>query len=113
MQRVLALVEGSVLSLVELPALREAPFAEGRRWVLDERFPAGHDFVQDLRPTPDGGVLATRWSGRTHRLRDTELRSYTLPRPHTDGLYYTGVIAADHLCATFCGESTVVCRPID
>jgi hypothetical protein len=109
----LALVEGGVLSLVVLPAHRRAPLAGSRRWVLDESFPAGHDFVQDLRPTPDGGVLATRWSGRLHRLRDTELRSYTLPRPHPDGLYYTGVIAADHLCATFCGESTVVCREVD
>ncbi len=109
----LALVEDEVLSLVVRPADREAPLAEARRWVLDEGFPADHDFVQDLRPTPDGGVLATRWSGRIHRLRDTELRSYALPRPHPDGLYYTGVIVADHLCATFCGESTVVCRPID
>jgi hypothetical protein len=109
----LAVVEGDVLSLVVLPTRRGAPLAEARLWVLDEDFPTDHDFVQDLRPTPDGGVLATRWSGRTHRLRDTELRSYTLPRPHPDGLYYTGVIAADHLCATFCGESTVVCRRID
>jgi hypothetical protein len=109
----LAVVEGEVLSLAVLPPSRRAALAEARRWVLDEAFPSDYDFVQDLRETPDGGVLATRWSGRTHRLRGTELRSYALPRPHPNGLYYTGVIAADHLCATFCGESTVVCRRID
>lgn len=109
----LAVVEGEVLSLVELPARRGTPLDGAHRWVLDESFPTEHDFVQDLRLTEDGGVLATRWSGRTHRLRDTELRSYVLPRPQPDGLYYTGVIAAGHLCATFCGESTVVCRQVD
>lgn len=108
-----ALVEGSVLWLDVLPAGRGAPLADARRFLLDDGFPTDHDFVQDLRPTSDGGVLAMRWSGRAHRLRDTEIRSYRLPRPHADGLYYTGVIAADHLCATFCGESTVVCRQVD
>jgi hypothetical protein len=121
----LALLEGTVLSLAVLPAGRRAPLGDPRRFLLDEGFPTGLDFVQDLQPTPDGGIVATRWSGRIHRLRADELRSYVLPRPEPDGFYYTGVIEGNHLCdytgviegnhlcATFCGESTVVCRRTD
>lgn len=108
----LALLEAPVLSLVVLAPERAAPLAYDRRLVLDPSFPADHDFVQDLRPSEDGGVVATRWSGRIHRVRDTELRSYLLPRP-ARGLYYTGVLAEGHLCATLCGDAAVVCRRVD
>lgn len=108
----LALREGSLLSLAILPPGRSAPMSDGRQQVLDRSFPGEHDFVQDLRPTADGGVVVTRWSGRIHRVRDAEVQSYLLPRP-TEGVYYTGVIVAGHLCATFCGGCTVVCRRVD
>lgn len=109
----LAVREGSVLALLVLPRGRETPLADAQRWLLDERFPADHDFVQDLQLTADGGVVATRWSGRIHWLRGSELRTFALPRPLPDGLYYTAVLAGDHLCATFCGGVSVVCRRID
>jgi hypothetical protein len=81
-----------------------------RRILLDEDF-AGHaDFVQELVPLPDGGVLATRWSGRVHRIdRDGHARNLSLPRPDEDGLYYTAVLTDGRLCATYCADVDVVC----
>ncbi|MEN8183308.1 MAG: hypothetical protein ABFS46_12320 [Myxococcota bacterium] len=109
----LAWLEGTRLWLEVLPPERSAPRADGRRILLDEHFPTGHDFLQDLTPLPGGGVLATRWSGRVHRVGDDEIRSYVLPRTDEHGLYYTAVLADGHLCATFCGGVTVVCRRVD
>ena len=108
----LALVDGTRLWIEVLPPERSAQRSGAQTVLLDERFPAGHDFVQDLTPLPDGGVLVTRWSGRIHRVQDGEVGSYVLPRQDPQGLYYTSVLAADHLCATFCGDVTVVCRRI-
>lgn len=108
----LVVAHGSRLELVLLPAgggldaLARAPHV-----LLDDRFPAGLDFAQDVQPAPGGGAVVTRWSGRIHVVRaDGEVRSLSLPMLEEGGLYYTGVIRDGRLCATFCADVTVVCR---
>jgi hypothetical protein len=109
----LALREGERLLLRRLDAGRPGPLAAGSDVILDERFPGTVDFVQELTLAEDASVLATRWSGRVHRLRpDGRLESHRLPLPGGRGLYYTGVLAGSHLCATHCGGVTVVCRAL-
>lgn len=108
----LAEVEGAALHLrILAPGDAEAPLERGRRILLDAGFPAGFDFVQDLTLAPDGRVVATRWSGFVHVVDAaggaTTLR---LPRLDDEGLYYTGVLREDRVCATYCSEPTVVCQ---
>lgn len=83
---------------------------EDARVLLDSDFDPTHDFAQDLKITPDGRVVVTRWSGQVHVVtpggRVTTLR---LPRPDPTGLYYTAVIHGDRLCASYCADVTVVC----
>lgn len=80
--------------------------------VLDEAFPAGLDFVQELHPTPDGSVLATRWSGILHEVGpDATVRTRTLPRLDADGLYYSAFAAGERFCVSFCADLTIVCAP--
>lgn len=79
---------------------------------LGELGPA--DFAQELRPTPDGGALVGRWSGRVQRVRPAgqafaidEIR-FELPpdcRPPTGrSALYTPVVHGDRAYATlFCG----------
>jgi hypothetical protein len=86
--------------------------ASGRAVVLDDAFPVGFDFVQEVRPTPDGSVLATRWSGVVHEVtRDRDVRTRALPRIDPDGLYYSAFTAGGRLCASHCADLTVVCAP--
>ncbi|MCZ7617021.1 MAG: hypothetical protein M5U32_01460 [Myxococcota bacterium] len=80
--------------------------------VLDEAFPAGLDFVQELRPTPDGSVLAMRWSGRLHEVAPNgTVRTRALPRLDADGLYYSAFAVGDRVCASYCADLTIVCAP--
>jgi hypothetical protein len=110
-----ALVErwGSRLSLrVRAAGSRESP-AESRRVILlDEHFPAGSDFAQDLRFSSDGAAVVTRWSGRIHVVEPQGgVRTLELPRSEPAGLYYTAVLFEDRLCSTYCAGLTVVCAP--
>jgi hypothetical protein len=45
--------------------------------------------------------------------RHGEIDLIQLPRPGGDGLYYTGVLAGDRLCATYCAGLTVVCHDLE
>jgi hypothetical protein len=110
----LAEVDGPTLSLRVLdPGDAEAPHERGRRILLDAGFPAGFDFVQDLQVAEDGRVVATRWSGWVHVVApDGAVRTVRLPRLDDDGLYYTGVLRGDRLCATYCSDLAVVCRNV-
>ncbi len=93
------------LSVVPPPAR-----GEPRRVPLDAAFAPDFDFAQDIQVAADGRVVVTRWSGLVHVLHpDGRVRSVALPRPDPAGLYYTGVLHGDRLCATYCADVTVVC----
>jgi hypothetical protein len=83
---------------------------EPRRITLDAAFAADFDFAQDIQVSADGRVAVTRWSGIVHVLHpDGRVRSVALPHLDPAGLYYTGVLHGDRLCATYCADVTVVC----
>jgi len=108
----LAELDGAQLSLRTLaPGDAEAPLERGRVVPLDAGFPAGFDFVQDLQVADDGRVAATRWSGWVHVVgRAGEARAVRMPQLDDEGLYYTGVLRGERLCATYCSGRTVACR---
>jgi streptogramin lyase len=84
-----------------------------RRVPLDDAFPVGFDFVQEVRPAPDGSALVTRWSGRIHRVeRDGRTQTLSLPRADASGLYYTAVETDGRTCATLCADVSVVCADL-
>lgn len=104
--------EGSLLRLRIRPPERAGDiFLTGRLVPLDDHFPPG-DFVQDIQPLDSGGAVVTRWSGRIHLVdAKGDVRSLRLPR-QPEGLYYTGVLHGDRLCATLCQGITVVCTAV-
>jgi len=103
--------DGALHLRILAPGDAEAPTRRGRRILLDAAFPTGLDFVQDLQLSDDGRVAATRWSGRVHVVGPEGVaRTLRLPRLAEDGLYYTGVLREDRLCATWCSGVAVVCR---
>ena len=110
----LATVDGASLELrILAPGDGEAPLERGRRVPLDRAFPAGFDFVQDLQVADDGRVVATRWSGWIHIVSPAgEARALRMPRLDDEGLYYTGVVRGNRLCATYCSDATVACRSV-
>ncbi len=72
------------------------------------------DFAQELVPTPDGGALVARWSGRVQRVRPAkdafrvEEIGFEIPPPcrppEGRGLLYTPVLHGARVYATlFCG----------
>lgn len=109
----LAVVEDGQLELAILEG--KGPFRHPSGWrriLVDDAFPDHLDFVQEVRATPGGGVLMTRWSGRVHHVSpEGEVAHGTLPELGNSGLYYTGLLRRDRLCATHCAELTVVCQP--
>lgn len=104
----LAEVEGSRLELRV-----RTPGASDRVLLADPAFAPGLDFVQDIHFAADGRAVATRWSGIVHVFEPPEsLTTIALPRLEPRGLYYSGVLADGHVCATHCGGVTVVCAPL-
>jgi hypothetical protein len=106
--------DGPLLSLrIRSPDRAGAPILTGLIVPLDDAFPLGRDFVQEIELGAGGTVVLTRWSGRIHLVsRSGSARVIELPRAGGDGLYYTGVLAGDRVCATYCGGVTVVCREL-
>jgi len=108
-------VSGSQLQLRVRTAEQAASSAvlTGLRVPLDSAFPAGADFVQDIRVGDDGSAIVTRWSGKIHLVgRSGDVRTLELPRGPGD-LYYTAVLREGRVCATRCGDLAVVCRDAD
>jgi hypothetical protein len=100
-------VEGSRLELRV-----RTPGAADRRLLADEAFATGLDFVQDIHFAPDGRAVVTRWSGVLHVFSPPDsLETLRLPQLEPGGLYYSGVLAGDRVCATHCGGVSVVCAP--
>lgn len=96
------------------PTAASAASSGGRTMMLDDAFPTGLDFVQDLQLGDDGRLVVTRWGGRIHVVTlagGGPARAVTLdlPRRSGDALYYTATIAAGRLCATVCDGVTVAC----
>jgi hypothetical protein len=106
--------DGAMLNLrVRSPDRAGFAIFTGRIVPLDDEFPGGHDFVQELRVDDKGRVVVTRWSGRIHLVRRSgEVELVQLPRTGGDGLYYTAILAGNRLCATYCDEVTVVCHAL-
>jgi len=105
-------VDGARLTLrIRPPDRAESALLTGRLVPLDDAFSRELDFVQDIQVADDVAVV-TRWGGRVHVVaRDGSVRNVTLPR-EADELYYTGVLADGGVCATRCGDLSVVCAPI-
>lgn len=107
----LAELHGNRLELRwRLPEDSDRALPEREPILLDDAFPVGFDFVQDVRI--EGGLaLVTRWSGRVHLVtQDGFHHALTLPRDGDD-LYYTATSAEDgRICATRCGGVVVACR---
>jgi hypothetical protein len=106
--------DGPLLSLrIRSPERAGSAILTGRIVPLDDEFPGDRDFVQDIQLGDGGTVVLTRWSGRIHLLsRSGSTQVIELPRADSEGLYYTGVLAGDRLCATYCSGVTVVCRAL-
>lgn len=109
----LAAVEGARLALWLVPP---AGPLEGlgavREVLLDEGFAAGLDFVQDIQLADDGRAFVTRWSGVVHVV-SPEGRARRVALPQEDGgLYHTAVAADGDVCATLCGDVSVVCASL-
>jgi hypothetical protein len=103
----LAEVEGTRLDLRVRP-----PAGPDRVLPVDAAFAANADFVQDIHFAPDGRAVLTRWSGVVHVFQPpNSLATLRLPRLEPGGLYYSGVLAGERVCATHCGGLTVVCAP--
>lgn len=99
-----------VLQITE-PGEASGPEA-GRVLLLDDAFPIGVDFVQDVRIQRDGRVVATRWSGAVHVVApDDTVRSVQLPRAD-GGLAYTAIATGDRVCATQCAGVRVACASL-
>ena len=78
--------------------------------LLDADFVASLDFAQDIKFSPAGDTVATRWSGWVHvAAPDGRMRSLQLPAIEEHGLYYTAVLHDGRICATYCGGVRVVC----
>jgi hypothetical protein len=107
--------DGPLLNLrIRPPERAGAAIFTGRIVPLDDAFAGDQDFVQDIHVDGEGRVVVTRWSGRIHLVnRRGEVELLRLPRPGGDGLYYTGVLAGERLCATYCGGVTVVCQDLE
>jgi hypothetical protein len=94
------------------PRTSVPPQLAGRILLLDDDFPASVDFAQDVKLTPDGSAVVTRWSGLVH-VAAPNGRVRTLALPKREGaLYYTGVVAGGAICATRCAGVEVVCEPL-
>jgi len=106
--------DGSRLGLrIRPPEEAGSPLPSGRIIILDDAFPVGQDFVQEIRVEPGGRVLVTRWSGRIHVVEpDGSVRNVTLPRPGGRGLYYSAVLLGKRLCATLCDRVSVTCTDL-
>lgn len=88
-----------------------AGYDEGRRVLLDGAFPARFDFAQDIKPSPGGAAVVTRWSGWVHVVeRDGSERRTRFRSRDADGLYYTALVEGSRVCATYCADVSVVCR---
>ena len=106
--------DGPLLNLrIRSPQRADAAIFTGRIVPLDDEFPGDHDFVQDIRVDARGRVVVTRWSGRIHLVgRNGTTDLIRLPQAGGEGLYYTGVLVGNRLCATYCSGVTVVCHAL-
>jgi len=90
-----------------------APGSSGKRLPLDDTFAADFDFAQDIKIARDGSVVVTRWSGFVHVVAPGgATRTLRLPALDPNGLYYSGVLTGERVCATYCADVSVVCQSL-
>jgi hypothetical protein len=107
-------VEDDKLWLRIMPASAEGSPGDGPRIPLEHAFASDFDFVQDIKVDADGDAVVTRWSGWVHLVDATgSIRSLQLPVLDTPGVYYTAAVRGNRLCATHCGDVTIVCRDVE
>ena len=113
----LALTDNGALFLGILePSPAAADPVTIKRIVLEPHFASDYDFAQGMEFAEDGRVIVTTWSGGIYVVDPEEnsaVQSLTFPRLDGDGLYYTAVLAENHLCATYCSDLVVVCTELD
>jgi hypothetical protein len=87
------------------------PGAAGTRLPLDDAFAADFDFAQDIQVARDGRAVVTRWSGFVHVVGPRgATQTLRLPALEPGGLYYSGVLAGERVCATYCADVSVECQ---
>lgn len=107
-------VDGDGLWLVIVPPGPKDSRDPSLRIPLDQSFSSEFDFVQDIQFSADQRAVITRWSGWVHVVDPTgSLRSLQLPAFEPRGLYYTAALRNQRLCATHCGDVSVVCDGLD
>jgi len=107
-------VEGENLWLAIVPPDHESSRDPSLRVPLDRAFSSEFDFVQDIQFTADDRAVVTRWSGSVHVVDATgTVRTLQLPAFEERGLYYTAALREGRLCATHCGDVSVVCADLD
>jgi hypothetical protein len=89
------------------------PGAAGTRLPLDEAFAADFDFAQQIQVARDGRAVVTRWSGFVHVVAPHgATQTLRLPALEPGGLYYSGVLTGESVCATHCADVSVVCQSL-
>ena len=107
-------VQGDRLWLRIAPPESAGAQVDELRVPLEHAFAIGADFVQDIQFATDGRAVLTRWSGWVHVVDDSgRIRSLRLPPLEEGGLYYTAGLRNGRICASYCGEVSVVCRLLD
>jgi hypothetical protein len=106
--------EGEMLWLSIVPPGEQNPSDATLRIPLARDFPAEFDFVQDIQFATDGSAVVSRWSGWVHVVdANGAVRSLRLPPVDPRGLYYSATLRGERVCATHCGDVTVVCQDLD
>jgi hypothetical protein len=105
-------VRGRRLALASLESdASVTPPEASERTLLDSRFAAGLDSVEDLWISSNGESVVTRRSGWVHIVSPSGgVARARMPHVEAPGGYVSTVKWGGRLCATYCGGITVACR---
>jgi hypothetical protein len=107
-------IEAGKLWLHIVPPEEEGTRDASLRIPLEHAFATEFDFVQDIQFTSDDRAVITRWSGWVHVVDASgAIHSRQLPAFEPRGIYYSAALHGRRVCATHCGDVTVVCQELD